>query len=99
MIDDLLQRRAYNAAVDLIDANVARGLGDKIAFMDGARALTYAQLQSASMRFAAALRNLGMRPEERIAIILPDTIDFPIAFWGAIRAGVVVIPLNPLLTI
>jgi 4-hydroxybenzoate-CoA ligase len=99
MIDDLLQRRPYNAAVDLIDANVARGLGDKIAFVDGARTLTYAQLQSGTQRFAAALRMLGLRPEERIALILPDTIDFPIAFWGAVRAGVVVVPLNPLLTI
>jgi 4-hydroxybenzoate-CoA ligase len=99
MIDDLLQRRPYNAAVDLIDQNVARGLGDKIAFADGTRTLTYAQLQSGTMRFAAALRGLGLRPEERIALILPDTVDFPIAFWGAVRAGVVVIPLNPLLTI
>jgi 4-hydroxybenzoate-CoA ligase len=98
MLDDLLQRRPYNAAVDLIDTNVARGLGDKIAFMDGERSLTYAALQSASVRFAAALRSLGLRPEERIALILPDTVDFPVAFWGAVRAGIVVIPLATLLT-
>jgi 4-hydroxybenzoate-CoA ligase len=98
MLDDLLQRRPYNAAVDLIDANVARGLGDQIAFMDGERSLTYAGLQSGSLRFAAALQSLGLRPEERIVLILPDTVDYPVAFWGAIRAGIVVIPLNPLLT-
>jgi 4-hydroxybenzoate-CoA ligase len=98
MLDELLLRRPYNAAVDFIDRNVERGLGDKIAFMDGERSLTYAGLQSGSLRFAAALRSLGVRPEERIALVLPDTIDFPIAFWGAIRAGVVAVPLNTLLT-
>jgi 4-hydroxybenzoate-CoA ligase len=98
MLSELLQRRNYNAAVDFIDANVARGLGDKIAFTEGDRSLTYAALQSDSFTFAAALRALGLRPEERIALILPDTLEYPIAFWGAIRAGIVVIPLNTLLT-
>jgi 4-hydroxybenzoate-CoA ligase len=99
MLDDLLQRRPYNAAVDFVDANVARGLGDRIAFMDGTRSLTYGALQSGSLRFASALQTLGLRPEERIVLILPDTVDYPVAFWGAIRAGIVVIPLNPLLTV
>src|SRR5205807_6708367 len=81
MLDELLQRRPYNAAADFIDVNIARGLGDKVAFQDSERALTYLALQSQSFRFAAALRALGVRPEERIALILPDTIDYPIAFW------------------
>ncbi|HEY6258045.1 MAG TPA: benzoate-CoA ligase family protein [Xanthobacteraceae bacterium] len=98
MLDELLQRRPYNAAVDFVDANVARGLADKVAFADGARGLTYGELQSGSLRFAAALRGLGLRAEERVALILPDTVDYPVAFWGAVRAGIVVIPLNTLLT-
>jgi 4-hydroxybenzoate-CoA ligase len=98
MLDDLLQRGPYNAAVDFVDANVARGLAGKVAFADGERALTYGELQAASLRFAAALRGLGLRAEERLALILPDTVDYPVAFWGAVRAGIVVIPLNTLLT-
>ena len=98
MLDDLLQRRPYNAAADFVDANVARGLAGKVAFADGARTLTYGQLQDASLRFAAALRGLGLRAEERLALILPDTVDYPVVFWGAMRAGIVVIPLNTLLT-
>jgi 4-hydroxybenzoate-CoA ligase len=97
MLDELLQRRPYNAAADFIDVNVARGLGDKIAFQDTDRSLTYAALQSQSFRFAAALQALDVRPEERITLILPDTVDYPVAFWGAVRAGIVVIPLNTLL--
>jgi 4-hydroxybenzoate-CoA ligase len=98
MLDDLLQRGPYNAAADFIDAAVARGLGSKPAFVDGERSLTYGALQDASCRFAGALKALGIRPEERLALLLYDSVDFPIAFWGGLRAGIVVLPLNTLLT-
>ena len=89
-----MQRRPYNAVSDFIDANVARGLGSKVAFADPERSITYGELQKRSCQFAAALHRLGFRQEDRIALLLPDSIDYPVAFWGAIRAGVVVIPLN-----
>ncbi len=98
MLEDLLQRRTYNAVTDFIDAHVARGLGEKIAFIDADRSLSYGELQAHSCRFAAALRNLGLRPEERLALLLYDNVDFPVAFWGGVRAGIVVLPLNTLLT-
>jgi 4-hydroxybenzoate-CoA ligase len=98
-LEDFLQRRPYNAASDMIDANVARGLADKIAFTDPERSITYGELQSRSCRLARALRTLSMQPEERVALLLPDTIDYPVAYWGAIRAGIVVVPLNTWLTI
>jgi 4-hydroxybenzoate-CoA ligase len=98
MLEDLLQRRSYNAVADFVDAPVARGLAEKIAFTDGERSLTYGELQACTCRFAAALKELGLRPEERLALLLYDTVDFPIAFWGGMRAGVVVLPLNTLLT-
>src|SRR6201995_1418094 len=98
MLDDLLQRRPYNAACDFIDTNLARGLGEKIAFTDGERELTYAALRARSFQFAAALRALGLRAEERLALLLPDTVDYPVAFWGAVRSGIVALPLNTLLT-
>ncbi len=98
MLDDLLRRKPYNAAADFVDAAVARGLGDKTAFIDPERALTYGELQAQSCRLGAALLSLGLRPEERLALLLYDTVDFPIAFWGGVRAGIVVLPLNTLLT-
>ncbi|HXX51874.1 MAG TPA: benzoate-CoA ligase family protein [Xanthobacteraceae bacterium] len=97
MLEDLLQRRPYNAVTDLIDAQVARGLAGKIAFVDADRALTYGELQERSCRFASALKEIGLRPEERLALLLYDTVDFPVAFWGGVRAGIVVLPLNTLL--
>ncbi len=98
MLEDLLQRRPYNAVTDLIDAQVARGLGEKIAFVDSERSLSYGELQARTCRFAAALKKLGLRPEERLSLLLYDTVDFPVAFWGGVRAGIVVLPLNTLLT-
>ena len=98
MLDEFLQRRPYNAVTDLVDAPVARGLGEKIAFRDADRSLSYGELQARTCAFASALKELGLRPEERLGLLLYDTIDFPVAFWGGVRAGIVALPLNTLLT-
>jgi 4-hydroxybenzoate-CoA ligase len=98
LLEDVLKRRPYNAVTDFVDANVARGLGDKVAFTDATRSLTYAQLQERSYRFAAALKALGLREETRVILVFHDTVDYPVAFWGAIRAGIVPVPVNTLLT-
>jgi 4-hydroxybenzoate-CoA ligase len=98
MLEDVLQRRPYNAVSDFVDANVARGLGGKVAFTDSERSLTYGALQERSCRFATALKALGLREENRVVLLFHDTVDYPVAFWGAIRAGVVPIPVNTLLT-
>jgi len=98
MLDDLLQRRPYNAVADFVDAHVARGLGEKLAFIDAERSLSYGELQTRTCRFAAALTRLGLRREERLALLLYDTVDFPVAFWGSVRAGIIALPLNTLLT-
>ena len=98
MLEELLQRRSYNAVADFVDANVAQGHGGKIAFTDTERSLSYSELQARTWRLAAALKSLGVRPENRVILLLPDIVDYPVAFWGAIRAGVVPIPMNTLLT-
>jgi 4-hydroxybenzoate-CoA ligase len=87
----------YNACTDLVDLNVEHGRGEKIAFIDPEQTLTYAQLQAQTGRFANLLRRFGIRREERVLLLLTDTIEFPIAFLGAIRAGVVPVPVNTML--
>ncbi|HEY4204395.1 MAG TPA: benzoate-CoA ligase family protein [Xanthobacteraceae bacterium] len=89
---------SYNAVTWLLDRNVEEGRGGKLAFTDTVSDLTYSELQTQSRRLANMLRRLGVRREERVAMIMLDTIDFPIVFLGAIRAGVVPVPLNTLLT-
>ena len=88
----------YNAVTWLLDRNVDEGRGAKLAFTDTVSDLTYGELQKQSCRAANMLRRLGVRREERVAMIMLDTIDFPIVFLGALRAGIVPVPLNTLLT-
>jgi len=97
LLEEMAQRRTYNAASDFIDGNVARGLGPKVAFADPDRSLTYAELQAKTAQFARALLALGLRQENRVALVLYDTVDFPVAFFGAVRAGIVAVPVNTLL--
>jgi 4-hydroxybenzoate-CoA ligase len=97
--EDFTARRPYNAVADFVDEHIARGRADKIAFIDPERSLTYGELQARSYRFANALRALGLAHEDRAALLLHDTVDYPVAFWGALRAGVVAIPLNTFLTV
>ena len=86
-----------NAVAWFIDRHVHEDRGERLAFADPARTLTYAALQSATARFAGALTAAGIARERRVVLLLPDTIDFPIAFWGCLRAGAVPIPVNTLL--
>src|SRR5271166_4565942 len=88
---------SYNAVTWLLDRNVDEGRGTKLAFTDTESELTYGGLQQQTRRLANLLRRLGVRREERVAMIMLDTVDFPIVFLGAIRAGVVPVPLNTLL--
>ena len=88
----------YNAVTWLLDRNVDEGRGKKLAFTDTVSELTYGALQKQSYRVANMLRRLGVRREERVAMLMLDTVDFPSVFLGAIRAGVVPVPLNTLLT-
>src|SRR5438477_6929647 len=89
---------SYNAVTWLLDRNVDEGRGAKLAFTDTVSELSYGDLQRQTRRLANLLRRLGVRREERVAMIMLDTTDFPVVFLGAIRAGIVPVPLNTLLT-
>jgi len=90
---------AYNAAVDMVDRNVREGRGAKVAFADPARRITYAELAEDVARVGPMLVRLGLQREDRFAMIMQDTVDFPVLFWGAIRVGIIPIPLNTLLPV
>lgn len=90
--------RDYNFAADILKRNLDAGRADKLAYIDHRQGWTYGALAERVDRFGHALRSLGVRREERIVICLLDGIDWPTAFLGAIKAGVVPVPLNTLLT-
>ena len=90
-----------NAAEWFVDRHIAEGRSDKVAFVeaDGAqRTLTYGRLHEEAGRFAGALARHGVRREERVAMIVRDQIEWPVIFWGAMKAGAIPVPLNTLLS-
>jgi benzoate-CoA ligase len=90
--------RDYNAAHDLIERNLEAGRAGKAAYIDDSSACTYGELAERVNRWANAITGLGLRMDERVLLCLLDTIDFPTAFLGSIKAGVVPIAANTLLT-
>jgi benzoate-CoA ligase len=90
--------RDYNAAVDLIGRNLAAGRGGKTAFIDDQGSITYAQLAERADRVVNLLKSLDIYRERRVAIAMSDCCDWPALFLGAIKAGIVPVALNTLLT-
>ncbi|MEV7791945.1 long-chain fatty acid--CoA ligase [Streptomyces sp. NPDC087512] len=75
----------------------ARARGDGPAVRQGETLLTYARLDDMVARFARLLRDSGVRPGDRVAMAVPNVVQFPVSYYGILRAGGVVVPLNPLL--
>ena len=90
--------RNYNFAADVLARNLNAGRAGKPAFIDPRGTWTYGALADRVARFANVLRTLGVRREERVLICLLDTIDWPTAFLGCLKAGVVAVPVNTLMT-
>jgi len=88
-----------NAAIYFVDRHLNEGRADKAAFREAqtGRCLTYGALSQASGQAAGALAASGILREERMAMLVLDQIEFPILFWGAIKAGIIPVPLNTLL--
>ena len=86
----------FNAASHFVDRHVAEGRGAKVAIECGDERVTYGLLAERVNRIGSALRGIGVQPEQRVALILQDTPAFAYAFFGAIKAGIVPVPLNTL---
>jgi benzoate-CoA ligase len=86
----------FNFAAHLFGLNATHAA--KNAYIDDARPLSYGELEARARRFATALRTLGIHPEERVLLVMLDTVDLPVAFLGALYAGVVPVVVNTLLT-
>ncbi|MDB5822508.1 MAG: 4-hydroxybenzoate--CoA ligase [Herminiimonas sp.] len=85
----------FNVARHLLEIN--RHRSEKVAYIDDRESITYGELERRVRRFAAGLLQLGIRPEERILLVMQDTVDMPVALLGAIYAGIVPVPVNTLL--
>ena len=90
--------RDYNAAEDLVGRHLKAGRAGKVAYIDDGGQITFGELAERVDRFGSVLLALGLRMEDRILIAMHDSIDWPVAFLGAIKAGIVPIAVNTLLT-
>ena len=83
-----------NAVTALLDDHVAAGDGARAVIVTPSGHASYADLLARTCRFGNTLRALGVEPEHRVAILLPDGVDWAAAFLGVIRIGAVAVPLN-----
>ena len=87
----------FNAAVAFIDRHVADGRSDRVAIRDSEGDTTYGELLEQVNRAGNALTDLGLRPGDRVVMVIKDCPAFFFVFWGAIKAGFVPVPINTLL--
>ncbi len=87
----------YASLVDLVDVACAKH-ADKVAFTNLGYELTYKELQEKSVQFASYLKKIKLSKGARVAIMMPNLLQYPIAILGILRAGCVVVNTNPLYT-
>ncbi|MGB0084753.1 MAG: long-chain-fatty-acid--CoA ligase [Rhodomicrobiaceae bacterium] len=88
----------YGSIGQLFEASAAK-FADQAAFVNMDRALSYAQLDEMSRSFAAYLQNgLGLAKGARVALMMPNILQYPVALFGALRAGYTAVNCNPLYT-
>ncbi len=86
--------KTFNVSTAFLDRNLEQGRGDRVAIYAGDTQVTYRELLSQVNRAGNALRALGVRPEERVFILMLDAPELAYLFWGAIRIGAVAVPTS-----
>lgn len=94
-VSEIKLQEQFNFARHILELNQDRA--GKTAYIDDNRKLSYGELAQASRRFAAGLKLAGIHREERILLVMQDTVDMPVALLGAMLAGIVPVPVNTLL--
>ena len=88
----------YNSIIELIEVNVEK-YNDKVAFSNMGVSMSYKEVDRLSNDFASYLTHkCGLKKGDRIALQMPNILQFPVALFGAIKAGIIVVNTNPLYT-
>jgi len=87
----------YVSLIQLVEASLKK-YADRIAYSNMDATLTYRQVDEMSMKFASYLHSRGLEPGDRIALMMPNLLQYPVALFGALRAGLVIVNTNPLYT-
>jgi benzoate-CoA ligase family protein len=87
-----------NATSAFVDRHLAEGRGARVAHRAAGRSLPWAEVAGAADRWGNALLDLGVETENRVLVVLDDTPAFVAVFWGTVKVGAIVVPVNPLMS-
>ncbi|MBX2841982.1 MAG: AMP-binding protein, partial [Flammeovirgaceae bacterium] len=89
---------SYKSVAEIIEESFNK-YGKNAAYVSMDKELSYKELDQQSKNFAAYLQGLGLKKGDKIALMMPNLLQYPIALFGAIRAGLIVVNTNPLYTV
>jgi len=87
----------YSSILDIYDQSMA-SFAQRVAYMNFDKSMTFAELDRLSEQFGAYLQGLGLEKGDRIALMLPNILQYPVAIFGALKAGLVIVNTNPMYT-
>ena len=92
-----IDTRQFSSLVELFEKSI-RAFGDRPAFTSMGKTISFAELDAMARNFAAWLQSKGLAKGARVALMMPNCLQYPIAMFGTLRAGCVVVNVNPLYT-
>ena len=87
----------YDRVIDMVEESFQK-YADQPAFIFMGKTMTFRELDEKSLAFGAYLRSRGLEPGDRVALMMPNLMQYPIAMFGALRAGLILVNTNPLYT-
>ena len=96
-VPDEISISHISSLVDLFE-EACRKYADKVAYISMGKEMTYREVDNLSRDFAGWLQSLGLGKGDRVALMMPNVLQYPVALFGTLRAGCVVVNVNPLYT-
>jgi long-chain acyl-CoA synthetase len=87
----------YSSIVDIFEQSV-KAFSSNVSYINMGKSITFSELDRLSRNFAAYLQNSGLKKGDAVALMMPNLIQYPVALFGVLRAGMVVVNVNPLYT-
>ncbi len=87
----------YSSIVDIFEQSIEK-YSSNVSYINMGKSITFAELDDLSRDFAAYLQNIGFKKGDAVAIMMPNLIQYPVALFGVLRAGMIVVNVNPLYT-
>lgn len=96
-VPETIDPERYSSLVDVFEQSV-QAYGSNTSYINMGKSITFAELDDMSRNFAAYLQHAGLKKGDAVAIMMPNLLQYPVALFGILRAGMVVVNVNPLYT-